>query len=45
VLGVAARHIHSDSSIIHRDDFDNAVTLLVALMMKLDADQVADLTA
>ena len=45
VLGVAARHIHSDSSIIHRDDYDNAVKLLVALLMKLDADTVADLTA
>ena len=45
VLGVPARHIHSDSSIIHRDDFDNAVKLLVTLLEKLDADQVADLTA
>ncbi|MGD8455742.1 MAG: M42 family metallopeptidase [Anaerolineales bacterium] len=45
VLGVAARHIHSDSSIIHRDDFDNAVKLLTALVGKLDAKQVADLTA
>jgi putative aminopeptidase FrvX len=45
VLGVPARHIHSDSSIIHRDDFDNAVKLLVALISKLDADQVAALTA
>lgn len=45
VIGVAARHIHSDSSIIHRDDYDNAVKLLVALLMKLDADTVADLTA
>jgi endoglucanase len=45
VLGVPARHIHSDSSIIHRDDFDNAVKLLVAVIEKLDAKQVADLTA
>ena len=45
VIGVAARHIHSDSSIIHRDDFDNAVKLLVALLNKLDADVVAELTA
>jgi endoglucanase len=45
VMGVAARHIHSDSSIIHRDDFDNAVKLLVALLNKLDADVVAELTA
>jgi endoglucanase len=45
VLGVPSRHIHSDSSIIHRDDFDSAVKLLVALISKLDADQVAALTA
>ncbi|MEJ2758956.1 MAG: M42 family metallopeptidase [Anaerolineales bacterium] len=45
VLSVAARHIHSDSSIIHRDDYDNAVKLLVALLKKLDADTVAGLTA
>jgi endoglucanase len=45
VLGVAARHIHSDSSIIHRDDFDSAVKLLVALLTRLDAAKVADLTA
>ena len=45
VLGVAARHIHSDSSIIHRDDYDHAVQLLVALIKKLDADTVSDLTA
>lgn len=45
VLGVPTRHIHSDSSIIHRDDFDSAVKLLVALISKLDAGQVAALTA
>ena len=45
VLSVAARHIHSDSSIIHRDDYDNAVKLLVGLLKKLDAETVAGLTA
>lgn len=45
VLGVAARHIHSHSSIIHRDDFDRAVQLLVAVLRRLDAATVADLTA
>lgn len=45
VLGVPARHIHSDSSIIHRDDFDHAVKLLVALISKLDEDQITALTA
>jgi len=45
VIGVAARHIHSDSSIIHRDDYDNAVKLLVGLIKRLDAETVAGFTA
>jgi endoglucanase len=45
VIGVAARHIHSHSSIIHRDDYDAAVKLLVALVKRLDAKTVAELTA
>jgi endoglucanase len=45
VMGVAARHIHSHSSIIHGDDYEDAVRLLVALIKRLDADTVADLTA
>jgi putative aminopeptidase FrvX len=44
VIGVAARHIHSHSSIIHRDDYDNAVKLLSALIYRLDAVTVAKLT-
>lgn len=44
VIGVAARHIHSHSSIIHRDDYDNAVRLIVALVKRLDAETVASLT-
>ena len=31
VIGVAARHIHSHSSIIHRQDYDNAVKLLISI--------------
>ncbi|GAB4401279.1 MAG: M42 family metallopeptidase [Anaerolineales bacterium] len=45
VIGVAARHIHSHGSIIHRDDYDNAVRLLTALLTRLDAATVAGLTA
>ena len=44
VLAVAARHIHSHSSIIHRDDYDHAVKLLVGLLRRLDAATVASLT-
>ncbi len=45
VIGVAARHIHSDSSIIHRGDYDSAVKLLVEIIKRLDADKVAEFTA
>jgi len=44
VIGVAARHIHSHSSIIHREDYDNAVKLVVELIKRLDAETVAGLT-
>lgn len=44
VMGVAARHIHSHTSIIHRDDYDHALQLLTAVAGKLDAATVADLT-
>jgi endoglucanase len=44
VIAVAARHIHSHSSIIHRKDYDYAVKLLTALILKLDAATVASLT-
>jgi putative aminopeptidase FrvX len=44
VLSVAARHIHSDSSIIHRDDYDNALKLLVALLKRLDEGTVKAFT-
>lgn len=44
VLAVPARHIHSHSSIIHRDDYDNAVKLVAALITRLDAETVRSLT-
>lgn len=43
-LGVAARHIHSHTSIIHRDDYDHLLNLLVALVKRLDGETVAGLT-
>ncbi len=45
VLGVPARHIHSHAGIIHRDDYDNLVNLVVALVKKLDKRTVRGLTA
>jgi len=44
VIGVAARHIHSHGSIIHRDDYDHAVQLVAAVVRKLDASTVTGLT-
>jgi endoglucanase len=44
VIGVPARHIHSHSAIIHRDDYDNAVKLVTAVVAKLDEDTVRQLT-
>lgn len=44
VISVPARHIHSHSSIIHRQDFDHAVKLLLALVSRLDAKTVDSLT-
>ncbi|MCZ2113000.1 MAG: M42 family metallopeptidase [Anaerolineae bacterium] len=44
VIGVPSRHIHSHGSIIHRDDYDNTVKLLTALVSRLDAATVAGLT-
>ena len=44
VLGVPSRHIHSHSSMIHRDDYEQAVKLLVALLTRLDAAAVAGFT-
>ena len=44
VISVPTRHIHSHNSIIHRDDFNNAVKLINALIKKLDSSAVAGLT-
>ena len=44
VLCVPARHIHSHSSIIHRQDYDGAVKMLVELITRLDQKQVEALT-
>lgn len=44
VVAVPARHIHSHSSIIHRDDYDRAVKLLTALILRLDTATIGDLT-
>jgi len=40
VLGVPTRHIHSHVGIIHRDDLENAVKLVIALIKRLDEKTV-----
>jgi putative aminopeptidase FrvX len=44
VIGVPTRHIHSHNAILHRDDYDRAVQLLIGIIGKLDAETVAGLT-
>jgi endoglucanase len=43
VIGVPARHIHSHSSILHRDDYDLSLRLLKAVIQKLDQNTVDQL--
>lgn len=41
VVAVPTRYIHSHVGIIHRDDFDNAVKLMVEVIKRLDAAAVS----
>ncbi len=43
VIGVPCRYIHSHSSIIHLDDYENTLKLLVAVIKQLDDKVVARL--
>lgn len=45
VISVPTRHIHSHNAILCRDDYDQSLRLVVALVKKLDQDTVVDLTA
>jgi endoglucanase len=40
-IGVPTRYIHSATSMMNLDDFNNSVRLLVAVLKRLDADTVA----
>ena len=44
VISPPCRHIHSHTSIFHRDDFDLTVDLLTSIIKELDGDTVAGLT-
>ncbi|KOP72643.1 peptidase M28 [Lysinibacillus sp. FJAT-14745] len=39
-IGIATRYIHSHAGILHRDDYDDAVKLMVEVIKKLDRDAV-----
>lgn len=43
VVGVPVRYIHSHAGIMHRDDFDNAARLLVAVVQQLDGRVMQEL--
>ncbi|MBE3582806.1 MAG: M42 family metallopeptidase [Limnochordaceae bacterium] len=43
VLAIPTRYIHSHGAVIHRDDFENAVRLVVAVISRLDVTRMAAL--
>lgn len=43
-IGIATRYIHSHAAILHRDDYENAVKLMVELVKRLDRDTVNKIT-
>lgn len=43
VIAVPTRYIHSHYGIVHRDDYENCIKLLVALIKRLDANTVKEL--
>src|SRR5690554_2060153 len=43
-IGIATRYIHSHGSILHRDDFENTVKLMVEIAKKLDRETVNKIT-
>ncbi|MFG6119036.1 M42 family metallopeptidase [Thalassobacillus sp. B23F22_16] len=43
-ITIATRYIHSHAAMLHRDDFENAVKLIVEVIKKLDADTVKEIT-
>ncbi|MGM8213324.1 M42 family metallopeptidase [Virgibacillus sp. W0430] len=42
-ITIATRYIHSHAAILHRDDFENAVKLIVEAIKKLDRDTVKEI--
>ncbi|WP_164216827.1 M42 family metallopeptidase [Virgibacillus sp. YIM 98842] len=42
-ITIATRYIHSHAAILHRDDFENAVKLIVEAIKKLDSETVKEI--
>ncbi|MFB5088157.1 M42 family metallopeptidase [Psychrobacillus sp. PGGUH221] len=43
-IGIATRYIHSHAGILHRDDYENTVNLLIEVIKKLDRNTVNQIT-
>ena len=43
-IGIATRYIHSHAAMLHRDDFENAVKLVVEVIKRLDRETVDRIT-
>lgn len=43
-IGIATRYIHSHAGILHRDDFENTVKLVIEVIKKLDRETVNKIT-
>jgi putative aminopeptidase FrvX len=43
-ITIATRYLHSAASIIHRDDYENAVKLLVEVIKQLDSEKAKKIT-
>ena len=43
-LGVPTRYIHGHVGILHRDDYDRAVVLIVEVIQQLDEEKVKEFT-
>nr|WJN65720.1 cellulase [Parageobacillus thermoglucosidasius] len=43
-IAIPTRYIHSHAAILHRDDYENTVKLLVEVIKRLDAEKVKQIT-
>lgn len=43
-ITIATRYIHSNAAMLHRDDYENAVKLIVEVIKRLDKDKVNEIT-